>query len=91
MNRIVLAALALAALSAGAEARPDYDASIDAAAARIVAGKMGELRGTIDPRAEPKPAPAVDRRTTGSVTAGSGWIGGLTPAVELRFVVPSVR
>jgi len=45
MYRIVLAATALAALTGAALAEPKYDRRIDEAAARIVAQRIGELRG----------------------------------------------
>jgi len=45
MYRIVLAATALAALTGAVLAEPTYDRRIDEAAARIVAKKIGDIRG----------------------------------------------
>lgn len=94
MYRTAIAAAALATLAAIAPAhaerdaaRAEYDRSIDAAAARIVAGKMGELRGGFDYRTAPKMTPAVDRQSTGSVPLR--WEAGLAPAAELVIVVPA--
>lgn len=89
MIRIAVAGLALATLSAVAEARPDHDASIDAAAAKIVAAKIGELRGGFAFGATPKMMRAVDGVATGSLRSGRD--GGLAPAVELKFAVPGRR
>jgi hypothetical protein len=89
MIRIALAGLALATLSAAAQARPDYDSSIDAAAARIVAAKIGELRGSFDYRTPPRMTPAVDRASTGSLRRQPG--DGLRPAADLRYCVQVFR
>jgi len=45
MSRIILAAAMLAAAASGAAAEARYDRSIDRAAAAIVAGKIGDIRG----------------------------------------------
>jgi hypothetical protein len=45
MQRYVLAAAVFAALTGAACAEPAYDTAIDAAAARIVAEHVGEIRG----------------------------------------------
>ena len=45
MHRIVLAVTALAALAGSARGEPTYDRRIDEAAARIVASKIGDIRG----------------------------------------------
>lgn len=95
MYRVAIAAAALATLTAIGPAHADrgpadadYDRSIDAAAARIVAGKMGELRGGFDYRTRPKMTPAaVDRQSTGAVPRG--WQAGLAPAAELVVAVPA--
>jgi hypothetical protein len=89
MIRIALAGLALATLSAAAEARPDYDSSIDAAAARIVAEKIGDLRGSFDYRTPPRMTPAVDRASTGSLPRRQR--DGLRPAADLRYGVVVIR
>lgn len=88
MIRFAVAGLALATLSAVAEARPDYDASIDAAAAKIVASKIGELRGGFAFGVAPKMTHALDIAATGSV---GKLRDGLRPAVEVRFAVPPIR
>jgi len=44
MTRLILAA-ALAAFASAASAQPEFDSKIDKAAAAIVAGKIGEIRG----------------------------------------------
>ena len=85
MTRFALAALALATLTAAAHARPEYDRSIDQSAARIVAGKMGELRGSFGIDEKPRMTPAIDAtRTALADSRGSR----LHPALDLRFVVP---
>ncbi len=89
MNRIMLAGLVLATLSAAAQARPEYDSSIDAAAARIVATKMGQLRGSFAFGVTPRMTAPVDRAATGSV--GAFGIDGLKPAAELRFGITAHR
>lgn len=95
MIRIAVAGLALATLSVAAQARPDHDASIDAAAARIVAEKIGTLRGGFAFGIEPKMTTPVDRQTTGAVASRRAvtgqWTSGLAPAVEVRFAVPLAR
>jgi hypothetical protein len=89
MIRIAVAGLALATLSAVAQARPDHDASIDAAAAKIVAARIGELRGGFAFGAAPKMTHALDTAPTGTVEMPRG--SGLKPAIEVRFAVPPVR
>ena len=86
MHRITLAALTVAALAGHAQAAQDYDRSIDRAAAAIVAEKIGELRGSFEAGEKPRMTPAVDRTSTGSVR--HGWVDGLAPAADIRFVVP---
>lgn len=46
MYRTLLAAAAFAALAGTSAAQPAYDSRIDEAAARIVAEKIGDLRGS---------------------------------------------
>lgn len=89
MIRIALAGLALATLSAAAHARPDYDASIDAAAAKIVAARIGDLRGGFAFGVAPRMTHAVDHAATGSLRRDDER--GLAPAVELKFAVPGRR
>ena len=64
MHRILLAAAAFAALvgtaSAQPTARPTYDSRIDEAAARIVAEKIGDIRGGFDFDQVPAFVHAVD-------------------------------
>lgn len=86
MNRMILAALALATLPAAAQARPDHDYSIDRAAANIVAQKIGELRGGFNYNQQPRITPAISQERTASIRSD-----GLAPAAELRFVVPVRR
>lgn len=96
MYRITLAAL-LAAASAGvAHAAPEYDSSIDRAAAAIVAEKLGDLRGGFAIGEKPRMTSAVDSASTGSLAPGStppavevhGWVDGLAPAADPGSSLP---
>ena len=83
-----LALFGLAANAAAAETR--YDRKIEQAAAAIVAGKMGELRGGFSFNARLVFVARSDAMNTGSVPAADGptsptqWRDGLAPAMEAR-------
>lgn len=67
MKTLISAAALLAALAAPAFADEKYDRKIDEAAARIVAGKIGGIRGGLAIGQEPVFVPAVSSETTGSI------------------------
>ena len=67
MTRTTLAALVLAASCLTAQAQPTYDRRIDEAAARIVAAKMGELRGTLRLGKGPATRVVVDALPTATI------------------------
>jgi predicted dehydrogenase len=71
MGRIVLAAAALAVICTAAAAQPRYDAKIEQAAAAIVAGKIGDIRGGFAYDKLPQFVRPVDwRRAARSVETG---------------------
>lgn len=59
--KYILIAAALAATAGYAHSRPQYDARLEAAAARIVADKMGALRGTFSVGQRPQMVRAMVR------------------------------
>jgi hypothetical protein len=78
----------LAALTGSAVAETRYDRNIDKAAAEIVAGKIGDIRGGFSFDAKPAFVVRADVVKTGSITApdvtvsADPWHDGLAPAVE---------
>lgn len=65
MSRIILAAAAVAAIAAGAQAQPRHDVALEKAAAAIVAGKIGEIRGGFAYNQLPDFVRPVDWRRSG--------------------------
>lgn len=68
---------------------PQVDRSIDRAAARILAGRIGDLRGGFAPGVEPSFVRAVSAETTASTTRAAPaparhgvWIDGLARASD---------
>jgi hypothetical protein len=80
----------LAALSGSAVAETRYDRNIDKAAAEIVAGKIGDIRGGFSFDAKPVFVVRPDAFKTGSIempyvtVSADPWRDGLAPAVEGR-------
>jgi hypothetical protein len=83
-----VAAIGLLTTSALAETR--YDRNIDQAAAKIVAGKIGDIRGGFSYDAKPVfvttiEAAKADPMSTHSIPVRAGqWKDGLAPAVERK-------
>ncbi|QDZ00495.1 hypothetical protein FQ775_08940 [Nitratireductor mangrovi] len=77
----IMTCAALLALATPAIAGPNFDRNIDAAAARLLAERIGDIRGTFDIGHEPV---FVDlSRTTGAIgDYGKGWEDGLARARE---------
>lgn len=75
---------------ASTQARERIDRSIDEAASRIVAERMGDLREGFDaaylPRAVTRAEPEIRRPT--QLRQEPVWIDGLARAVERRYLVP---
>ncbi|MFN3548365.1 MAG: hypothetical protein ACK4U0_12820 [Mesorhizobium sp.] len=87
MKTIIAAAAFIAALNGAAFADGKVDRSIDQAAARIVAGRIGDIRGGFAPGVAPTFVRTVSAETTAStkrvepVPARRGpWIDGLARA-----------
>lgn len=79
--RIVAFGAGLALFAMAVEARPQYDRNLEKAVMRIVAAKMGDIRGGLDYDAAPKLTLPRDIRATASVPAErDGWVDGLAPA-----------
>ena len=79
MQRFLAAAAVLVAIGAPSSAEVKYDRSIEAAAARILAAKIGDIRGSFAPGEEPVFVSGRRTGITGSVMA-SGWPEGLVRA-----------
>jgi hypothetical protein len=78
----------LAVLTSAAVAETRYDRNIEKAAAEIVAGKIGDIRGGFSFDAKPAFVVRPDAVKTGSIAtpdmtvSADPWRDGLAPAVE---------
>lgn len=87
MKTTILAALLLAAIPGSASAGQHYDRSIEAAAIRIVAAKMGDLRGGFAHGQKPAFVEPIDRNQPTHLSAPHGeWRDGMALAVKERTV-----
>ena len=93
MRRAFLVAISVGVFAGQAMADGKHDHRIDEAAARIVAGKIGDIRGGFGPGQEPvivdvsseQPTGAIRRTSSvdwGGGSASAGWQGGLARARE---------
>lgn len=78
-NALIRAAAMLAALCAPALADAKTDRSIDRSAARLLAARIGDLRGTIAPGEATVFVSKDEAEITGSVRPGQ-WVDGLARA-----------
>lgn len=76
-----------------AQAREQIDRSIDEAAGRIVAQRMGDLRTGLDAAHVPRPAARVAPASQRPVRPPREpvWIDGLARALERRYHIPDSR
>jgi hypothetical protein len=87
MKITTFAALLLAALPGRASADQPYDRSIEAAAIRIVAAKMGDLRGGFAQDQRPAFVAPIDRSRPTHLSAPRGeWRDGMALATQGRAV-----
>jgi hypothetical protein len=87
MKTTVLAALLLIAIPASALAGQQYDRSVEAAAIRIVAAKMGDLRGGFALDHKPTFVQPIDRSHPTHLSAPRGeWRDGMALATRQRPV-----
>ena len=83
MKTVLAMAAMLAASCVAASGNEGYDRRIDAAAARIVAAKIGDLRGSFGADEAPVFVMLVDAGTTGSIRYWrGGWNEGIARARE---------
>lgn len=93
MMRALLVAICVGGFAGQAMADGKHDQRIDEAAARIVAGKIGDIRGGFGPGQEPvivdvsgeQPTGAIRRASSvvwGGGSVSAGWQGGLARARE---------
>lgn len=87
MYRIIFAGLAIAALNDAALAMPMHDRRLDEAAARIVATKMGEIRGAFDLGRRPELVAPIERpQPVRSGAIVGTWNNGLAIADGKRVI-----
>jgi hypothetical protein len=87
MKTTALAAILLAAIQGPALAEQPYDRSIEAAAIRIVAAKMGDLRGGFALDKKPVFVRPIDRSRPTHLSAGQGeWRHGMALATQGRAI-----
>ena len=79
MTRLLGAAALFAVVCSPAVADEKYDRSIDEAAARILAGRMGDIRGSFAPDANPLFVSGAEEHT-GSTGPARNWPKGLVRA-----------
>ena len=87
MKTTILAALLLAAIQSPVSAGQQYDRSIEAAAIRIVAAKMGDLRGGFALDQKPAFVQPIDRSQPTYLSARGGeWRDGMALATQERTI-----
>ncbi len=87
MKSTILAALLLAAIQGQALADQPYDRSIEAAAVRIVAAKMGDIRGGFALDHKPAFVQPIDRSQPTHLSARRGeWRDGMALAARERTI-----
>lgn len=87
MKTTVLAALLLAAIQGQAAADQPYDRAIEAAAIRIVAAKMGDLRGGFAIDKKPAFVQPIDRSQPTHLSAPRReWPDGMALAARERTI-----
>ncbi|MDP3896430.1 MAG: hypothetical protein Q8Q62_07115 [Mesorhizobium sp.] len=87
MQTTLLGALSLALLTVPAIAEGQYDRSIEEAAIRIVAAKMGDIRGGFSVDQRPVFVSAIDRSAPTRLSARRGeWQDGLALASDRRVI-----
>jgi hypothetical protein len=86
MKTTALAAILLAAIQGPALAEQPYDRSIEAAAIRIVAAKMGDLRGGFALDKKPVFVRPIDRSRPTHLSAQGEWRHGMARATQGRAV-----
>jgi hypothetical protein len=93
MRTLLAGAALMGFLATAAAAENRHDENIDRAAANIVAGKMGDIRGgfSYDSRlvlvVPPDEASTASAPAPSVTTAGDPWKDGLAPAVERKLSV----